>query len=74
MNLYIKGKPWTITVDDRIPWMSIDRPFFTFSPDKWWPTLIDKAFAKYRGSYAHAMGGNPDLVLQTISGAPTFEY
>ena len=36
--------------------------------------ILEKAFAKYHGNYAHIVGGDPKTAIKTLYGAPHTEY
>ena len=35
-----------------------------------WGAILEKAFAKYWGNYAHLDGGSPQYAIRTMTGAP----
>ena len=35
-----------------------------------WVPILEKAFAKYQGNYAHIVGGDPRWAVRTLTGAP----
>lgn len=39
-----------------------------------WPALMEKAFAKVKGSYAAANGGFVETGIRSLTGAPVFTY
>ena len=39
-----------------------------------WTAIIEKAFAKYHGNYAHIEGGEPFRAVKTMTGAPYMTY
>lgn len=39
-----------------------------------WPALLEKAFAKVKGSYAAANGGFVETGIRSLTGAPVFTY
>eukprot|EP01065_Artemidia_motanka_P022233 TRINITY_DN26451_c0_g1_i2.p1 TRINITY_DN26451_c0_g1~~TRINITY_DN26451_c0_g1_i2.p1 ORF type:complete len:1043 (+),score=352.41 TRINITY_DN26451_c0_g1_i2:237-3365(+) len=40
-------------------------------PSELWPVLVEKAFAKWHGSYAGINGGSAELALHDLTGCPT---
>ena len=77
VNLYALGVPHTIVVDDYLPtrYNSQTQEYSTIfnavgRDGSLWSVIIEKAFAKYHGNYAHISGGNPLMSVQTMSGAP----
>lgn len=76
VNFWTLGVPHTVIVDDYIPleqnwkgeWVGV---FAKISPDSAvWGPILEKAFAKYHGNYAHIVGGDSRLAARTLSGAP----
>jgi calpain-15 len=66
----------TVTVDDRIPCNEADgRPLFT-SPngDELWVLLLEKAFAKFVGSYANLELGHSLWALRVMTGDAVLKY
>lgn len=60
MRFFIRGKPWYVTVDDTF----LDSTFFdnghTFAPateNNLWIPILEKAWAKAKGTYANSEGG-----------------
>ncbi|KNC49194.1 calpain 5 [Thecamonas trahens ATCC 50062] len=50
---------WTeVVVDDRVPFLG-ERPLYACSDEKheMWPSIVEKAYAKFQGSYAALDGG-----------------
>jgi hypothetical protein len=39
-----------------------------------WVCLLEKAFAKYCGSYSALSGGYPTLALMALTGKPSYQY
>lgn len=65
-----RTKKWTvIVVDDRIPCNSNGGPSFAkCSTSSIWPLLLEKAFAKFCGSYAALEGGQTIWALEALTG------
>lgn len=60
---------YTVTVDDYIPCDANNRPLFTkFNGTEMWPLLLEKAYAKSKGSYAAIEGGRPINALIDLTG------
>lgn len=71
--MYALMMPVTITIDDRLPMKKgTSRTLYAnIGRDKSvWGPLYEKAFAKFHGSYEALVGGNPEIALNTIYGAP----
>ena len=81
IQLYIRGKPWLIEIDDNLLVEYTQDGWFQFKfadIDKhqkaFWPLLVEKAWAKVKGSYASAEQGQPENALSALLGAPVFRY
>jgi calpain len=59
-----------VVIDDRLPVDEYDRLVYTSSSNKkeFWPALLEKAYAKFRGSYKNIDGGLTEYALQDFSG------
>lgn len=71
-----EGCPTEIVIDDYIPvFASTERPVFC-KPNgrEVWVMLLEKAWAKIKGSYGEISSGCPHEVLNTFSVAPCFYY
>lgn len=76
--MYQLGVPVTVTIDDYLPFAKgyeeSDLVYQRISEDNAvWAPLLEKAFAKYLGSYESLIGGFEYFAFQTISGTPTEE-
>uniref|UniRef100_A0A7S2DAF3 Calpain catalytic domain-containing protein n=1 Tax=Octactis speculum TaxID=3111310 RepID=A0A7S2DAF3_9STRA len=72
----IAKKIVTIVIDDNIPCRkSTNRPCFS-SPhgDELWVLLLEKAFAKFVGSYAGLEGGHIAWALEAMTGDKVYKY
>mmetsp|Transcript_214 Transcript_214/g.380 ORF Transcript_214/g.380 Transcript_214/m.380 type:complete len:206 (+) Transcript_214:213-830(+) len=81
MKLYIRGKPWLVTIDDEFlfQYPGYATKYLVFAqPDNdtsvLWAPILEKAWAKVKGSYATANGGFVVSGIGTITGAPVFHY
>jgi len=69
-----------ITIDDEmivLKWHedgSIKPIFADYEHKALWPVLIEKAWAKMKGTYAAADGGFTPSGLRAVTGAPVFEH
>ena len=75
----IRGKKWTIDIDDNMLYYYPIQPQLVFaSTDKErtvvWPALLEKAFAKVKGSYDMSDGGFVETGLRTLLCAPVESY
>jgi len=66
VNFYLLGVPHTVIIDDYLPLVSgttagsYKTYFASISPDSaLWVPILEKAFAKLYGNYAHIVGGDP---------------
>jgi hypothetical protein len=66
----------TVTVDDHIPVRKSDlQPLFTKPKgNEMWVMILEKAFAKFIGSYELIEGGQPLFALQTLTGGAVFKF
>ncbi|XP_064648694.1 calpain-1 catalytic subunit-like [Lineus longissimus] len=58
-----------VYVDDHLP-VQNGRPCGAYSksdPNEMWPSLMEKAFAKYVGSYQKVFGGNPGFAFTSLT-------
>ena len=84
VNFYTLGVPHTVIVDDFLPLnkeLYRDEGKVTTNGAKVgkdgsiWPTILEKAYAKYHGNYVHMVGGDPQMAIKTLYGAPaTFNF
>ncbi len=78
VNLYSLGVPHTVIVDDYVPHFEWNgktmSPFSKISRDNaMWMQILEKAFAKYHGNYAHIDAGNPPTAVRIINGSPNIK-
>ncbi|CBY13662.1 unnamed protein product [Oikopleura dioica] len=59
-----------VIIDDDLPTRKRARPSDT---GEWWVPLVEKAYAKFSGSYEKIQGGNTCWALQELSGGITVE-
>lgn len=74
--MVVAGIPTEVIIDDYIPvFAATDRPVFCKATGKEiWVMLIEKAWAKIKGSYGKISAGCPHEVLQAFSVAPCYYY
>ena len=79
IQLYIRGKPYHISLDDNI--MFYNSSGYGFAPvyaklsdDKTaaWSIVIEKVWAKVLGNYLKIAGGSPEYAVRAFTGVPTF--
>jgi len=76
-NVWIKGIPRIIAVNDKVVWHpSINRPLFTtVGSDKgMWAPLLEKSWAKVNGNYEAIEGGGPSEAYEYLTNMPTAGY
>lgn len=75
MNLFIKGKPTVITVDDRLPSNGAS-PFFAkkSSDSGWWMPILEKAYAKINVNYEIIGFGWMSEAARILTGAPSYMF
>ena len=77
LNFYTLGILHTVIVDDYLPLVELPGGFkYTIaakvgSDGSLWPTILEKAFAKYHGNYFHTVMGDPQMAIKTLYDAPT---
>lgn len=82
VKLYIRAKPYVVTVDDSILMWSHslfnenrvkDKHRFVKGKvdERFWPIILEKAIAKMRGNYANMEAGFINVALRLLTGAPT---
>ena len=75
MNMYVKGKPEVVTIDDSLPFVSGSPIFAKRSGDNdFWSGFIEKGFAKITGNYENIGGGWQAEAWRILNGAPTRFY
>mmetsp|Transcript_30602 Transcript_30602/g.27799 ORF Transcript_30602/g.27799 Transcript_30602/m.27799 type:complete len:203 (+) Transcript_30602:408-1016(+) len=72
VRIFKDGKPLDVVVDDYIPVDHHNKAIFTRPRDsELWPTMLEKAYTKYCGSYQDMALENCAEVLETVTSAPT---
>ena len=58
VRFYIRGKPWVVSVDDRLWFASSELVFADRSKDgnAIWAAILEKAWAKVKGNYVNSNG------------------
>eukprot|EP00598_Pedospumella_elongata_P001962 CAMPEP_0184979376 /NCGR_PEP_ID=MMETSP1098-20130426/9690_1 /TAXON_ID=89044 /ORGANISM="Spumella elongata, Strain CCAP 955/1" /LENGTH=351 /DNA_ID=CAMNT_0027502687 /DNA_START=199 /DNA_END=1251 /DNA_ORIENTATION=+ len=65
----VKKQFYNVTIDDYVPCDSHGRPLFCkFNGHEMWPLLLEKAYAKSKGSYAAIEGGRPLNAMIELTG------
>ena len=80
MRFFIKGMPMTYVVDDYLAFTDNDDNSFSTafadisSQGGFWPSILEKAWAKLNGNYELAFTGHVGEALKVLTGAPTEEF
>ena len=81
VKFYIRGKPWIVTVDEDFWFWYDDTPLFARPVEgkngeisAMWISIVEKAWAKVKGSYFAAEGGFMENGLRALSGVPVVKY
>ena len=79
LRFFIRGKPWVVTVDDQMLFMFPNNPKLKFAqPDPtnkiMWGAILEKGWAKVKGTYSNADGGFQQTGLRSVVGVPVFSY
>ena len=79
-RFYIRGKPWIVTVDDYFLFYNASdgtrTPYFARigKNEQFWAMMLEKAWAKVKGTYAMADGGFTQNGLRSLVGCPVYSY
>jgi hypothetical protein len=79
IRFFIRGKPWVVTIDDTFLYQFPSSPKLKFAQEDksntaMWGPLLEKAWAKVKGSYDNADGGFVQTGLRALTGLPVFSY
>jgi hypothetical protein len=73
IQLYIRGRPWIVTIDDYLPLYNGALIFEKQGTNKnFWAALLEKTFAKITGNYEAINYGWQMEAQRFITGAPTY--
>ena len=74
--MYIRGKPWTIVVDDIFLHYKLTglKSALVGDDKSLWGPILEKAFAKVKGNYAASDLGLLKNGIRALTGAPVFGY
>ena len=74
MNIYALGVPYTIYVDDYLPFRSNGDSLFAQigSDNALWGAILEKAIAKYVGNYWHFNTGQNFDAVAFFNGSPYY--
>jgi len=79
VKFYIRGKPWIVEVDDKLLYSNktkFAKLKFAQPSDSnlMWGPILEKAWAKLRGSYENADAGLLSNGIRSVTGAPVYAY
>lgn len=79
VRLYIKGKPWVISIDEYSLFYGYGNKVLKFGKESLddraiWGSVLEKAWAKARGNYVRANGDTNVNGISTLTGVPVFDY
>jgi hypothetical protein len=77
LRVFLRGKPYIISVDDSIMFNKYGYPAFAQLSDDGtsaWGLIIEKVWAKVVGNYLKANGGYFNNGLRFLTGSPIFSY
>lgn len=74
-NLWVKGKPQVISIDDRLAFSGSQPIFAKKSSDgAWWMALLEKAYAKVGTNYEVIGFGWMSESARILTGAPSYRF
>ena len=80
VKFYVRGKPWAVTVDEKMLFAYPSAPTMIFARpsadrlDNLWAAIIEKAWAKVKGNYLIADGGLTENGIRALTGIPVTTY
>ena len=78
LRIYIRGKPWVVTVDDYLVYDEDMGALAMGLADKvhgtMWGPILEKAWAKIKGNYQLSSGGNDATGVRAFAGVPAYTY
>lgn len=76
-RFWVNGYYFEVVVDDRLPYKNKKDPATArFEGNEYWPSLIEKAYAKMHGTYGAISGGHTNDALEDFTGGvvEAFKY
>jgi hypothetical protein len=75
VKYYVRGKPWVLTVDEKMLFVGTSNPYLKFAKattdgNAMWAAIAEKAWAKMKGNYLIAEGGLVENGLHYLTGIP----
>lgn len=79
VRFFIRGKPWVLTIDEKLLFVGSSNPYLKFSKrsadgNALWAALLEKAWAKMKGNYLIAEGGLAENGMHYLTGIPVIRY
>lgn len=77
LRFFIRGKPWLVTIDDSILVYTATQEHYFAPPGpsgSLWAAIIEKGWAKVKGSYDNSEGGFFPNGIRALTGVPVFFY
>lgn len=78
VKVYIRGRPYTVVVDDYLPFNQITGSSLLFDwvtgKEGLWAVILEKAWAKASGNYDFLSAGWNNEAIDFVTGAPSTTY
>ena len=80
IRFYIRGKPWVVSIDDKLAFKNYYGSYYLRGvnvgedSNSMWAPILEKAWAKVKGSFEASEGGFVQTGLRSILGVPIFDY
>lgn len=79
VRFYVRGKPWVVVVDDHLLFDNrTGSEELLYGKNRlelgMWVPILEKAWAKVKGTYEQINGGPMQTGLKALTGAPVFSY
>ena len=80
IKFYIRGKPWVVSIDDKLAFKNYYGSYYLRGvnvgedSNSMWAPILEKAWAKVKGSFEASEGGFVQTGLRSILGVPIFDY
>jgi hypothetical protein len=77
LTLYVKGIPTKVSVDQKLPVKSGNKPVFASSSPisgGYWVSILEKAYAKLNRNYEGINYGFMSEAMRTFTGAPSIQF
>lgn len=80
IKFFIRGKPWVVSIDDKLAFKNIYNTYYLRGvnigedSNSMWAPILEKAWAKVKGSFEVSEGGFIVTGLRSLLGVPIFSY